>query len=95
VTLEAFLERPDRDKLRIALDPRASTDATSGLPAAAGAVEIIVGPEGGFGARDEALIDAHAVRRLRFGPRVLRADTAAIAICAFAQERWGDLASLS
>jgi 16S rRNA (uracil1498-N3)-methyltransferase len=81
--------------LRLVLDPRACTDARTELPATATAVEVFVGPEGGFGRRDEDIIDAAEVWRLRFGPRVLRADTAAIAICAWAQERWGDLSSLS
>jgi 16S rRNA (uracil1498-N3)-methyltransferase len=83
----------DAGVLRLVLDPRARTDARADLPQVTTAVEVIVGPEGGFGPRDEALIDATAAQRLRFGPRVLRADTAAIAICAWAQERWGDLSS--
>ncbi|HMB72067.1 MAG TPA: 16S rRNA (uracil(1498)-N(3))-methyltransferase [Gammaproteobacteria bacterium] len=89
--LRDFLSRGDAHRLRIMLDPRAHATAAAALPQSASALDVIVGPEGGFGPRDEAEFDEYPVRRLRCGPRVLRADTAAIAICALAQERWGDL----
>lgn len=76
---------------RFVLDPRAPAPAAIELPQSLGIVEVIVGPEGGFGPRDEESISASDVQRLRFGPRILRADTAAIAACTWAQERWGDL----
>jgi 16S rRNA (uracil1498-N3)-methyltransferase len=79
--------------LRLLLDPHAPGSVRAELPATARRVEVIVGPEGGFGPRDEAIIDAADIRRIQFGPRVLRADTAAITACAWAQERWGDLGS--
>ena len=50
-----------------------------------------VGPEGGFGANDWRRLDAAGFRRAGLGPRVLRAETAAIAACAVAQALWGDL----
>jgi 16S rRNA (uracil1498-N3)-methyltransferase len=81
--------------MRMVLDPRADSDARASLPQAATAVEVIVGPEGGFGPRDEPLLDRAGTRRIQFGPRTLRADTAAITACVWAQERWGDLDSLT
>ena len=89
--LEEFLGRGERDRLRIVLDPRAPGADAAALPPTAAAADVVVGPEGGFGPADEALFATHPIHRLRMGPRVLRADTAAIAICAFAQQRWGDL----
>lgn len=89
VPLHQYLDSPAA--LRLILDPRASSDAQDELPDTAAAVEVLVGPEGGFGPRDEALLEAANARRLRFGPRILRADTAAIVVCAWAQARWGDL----
>lgn len=80
--------------LRLVLDPRATGNTRAELPTATSEVEVIVGPEGGFGSRDEAIIADSGVQRIRLGPRVLRAETAALAICAWAQERWGDLSSL-
>jgi 16S rRNA (uracil1498-N3)-methyltransferase len=77
--------------LRILLDPTAQSQPRYEPPATARRVEMIIGPEGGFGPRDAAVIADSDARRMRFGPRILRADTAAITACAWAQERWGDL----
>jgi 16S rRNA (uracil1498-N3)-methyltransferase len=53
--------------------PMAAVDAPA--PAA-----ILTGPEGGFTPRERDLLLAHAsVRRIALGPRILRAETAAIA----------------
>jgi 16S rRNA (uracil1498-N3)-methyltransferase len=61
------------------------------LPDAAGPWAILIGPEGGFSdaerARLAALPQAHAVS---LGPRVLRADTAAVAALTLWQARLGD-----
>lgn len=50
------------------------------LPAgAAGPAALLVGPEGGFGPRDRGLLGRHDfVRPVSLGPRILRAETAAI-----------------
>ena len=54
---------------------------------------VLVGPEGGF-AEDEraALLRLPNVVRLALGPRILRADTAAVAALALVQSRAGRLA---
>lgn len=54
-------------------------------------VVIAVGPEGGFGPADWRTLDAAGFVRTTLGPRVLRAETAALTACAIAQSRWGDL----
>jgi 16S rRNA (uracil1498-N3)-methyltransferase len=43
------------------------------------AVRLAVGPEGGWTAEEEALFDAEGWRSVSLGPRILRAETAAIA----------------
>jgi 16S rRNA (uracil1498-N3)-methyltransferase len=60
------------------------------LPARAKAVVALVGPEGGLAADEIALAERHGFVPLSLGPRVLRAETAAIAIAAHCQRRWGD-----
>ena len=40
---------------------------------------ILIGPEGGFSAREHGMISALPVTRVSLGPRILRAETAAIA----------------
>jgi len=75
---------------RVALDVDARARLHD-LAAAARQVAIAVGPEGGFGASDWRRLDAAGFARIGLGPRVLRAETAAIAVCAIAQSLWGDL----
>ena len=43
------------------------------------AIEIAIGPEGGWAPSEEALFDANGWRAASLGPRILRAETAAIA----------------
>ena len=45
-------------------------------------LEIAVGPEGGLAPEEEALFDANGWRAVSLGPRILRAETAAIAALA-------------
>jgi len=75
--------------LRILLDPAANEPPA--WPSSASSITVIVGPEGGFGPADVLLLEHAGCMHLRLGARVLRADTAAIAACALAQQRWGDL----
>jgi 16S rRNA (uracil1498-N3)-methyltransferase len=46
------------------------------------ALEIAIGPEGGWSPAEEALFDANGWRAATLGPRILRAETAAIAALA-------------
>jgi 16S rRNA (uracil1498-N3)-methyltransferase len=45
-------------------------------------LEIAIGPEGGWAPLEEALFDANGWRAATLGPRILRAETAAIAALA-------------
>lgn len=55
---------------------------------------LLVGPEGGFHAEERALLlDREGVIRLALGPRILRADTAAVAALALVQAVLGDWGS--
>ena len=52
---------------------------------------VIVGPEGGFTVEERALVAAHErCVRVSLGPRILRADTAAVAALAIVQSVLGD-----
>jgi 16S rRNA (uracil1498-N3)-methyltransferase len=63
--------------------------ALAGLPRSP--LAVLVGPEGGF-AEDErvSLLKLANVVRLSLGPRILRADTAAVAALALVQAQLGD-----
>lgn len=53
--------------------------ATGGLGVAVGPAGLLIGPEGGLGPRDRATLDRLGfVRPVCLGPRILRAETAAI-----------------
>ncbi len=75
-------------RLALDLDARGSL---ADIAAPARQVAVAVGPEGGFGASDWRRLDAAGFARVGLGPRVLRAETAALAVCAVAQSLWGDL----
>lgn len=55
------------------------------------AVVLFVGPEGGFTEEEVALAASRGVHIVHLGPRVLRAETAAITLAALALHQWGDL----
>jgi 16S rRNA (uracil1498-N3)-methyltransferase len=56
-----------------------------------GAVGLMIGPEGGFDeAERAAILSVPRVVRLSLGPRILRADTAAVAALALIQATLGD-----
>ena len=97
-TLGGFLRESARDAdsgrsaapLRLLLSPGAA--ATLGdVPRPAGAVTVLIGPEGGLadGEHDAAL--AAGFIGVRLGPRVLRTETAAIVALALLQRQFGDL----
>jgi 16S rRNA (uracil1498-N3)-methyltransferase len=65
-------------------------DEEGGLPLAEACppapAAILIGPEGGFSPAERAMLVAHAAaRRVSLGPRLLRADTAAVAAIALWQ----------
>ena len=58
-----------------------------------GGIDILIGPEGGFAEEERAiLLLQKRTLRLSLGPRVLRADTAAVAALALVQAALGDWA---
>ena|SRR5688572_1645036 len=90
--LAAALEALPATGDRLALEP--SVPQSLGEHASPkGALIVAVGPEGGFGATDWRRLEAAQFARVGLGPRVLRAETAAFAVCAIAQSQWGDLQS--
>jgi 16S rRNA (uracil1498-N3)-methyltransferase len=72
-------------------------DAAEGLRtvlerrAAPRSVLVAIGPEGSWSEQEVQRARAAGFVAVRFGPRILRTDTAGIAALAVLQGRWGDL----
>ena len=94
VPLERFLEKRDAQRLLVFCDEAAEVaDSVQALKTAAAAngIDVLIGPEGGFAEEERALLLRQPkTLRLALGPRILRADTAAVAALALVQAALGD-----
>ena len=92
--LEPALRSLDPDRLLVVCDedaPLSSPLDALGNPGPARSLAVLIGPEGGFAPEERAEILARPnVVRLSLGPRILRADTAAVAALAIVQATMGD-----
>jgi 16S rRNA (uracil1498-N3)-methyltransferase len=92
--LDAALARWPAERLLIFCDEDA--ELANPMEALAAAlpttgVALLIGPEGGFDEVERAaILRTPRVLRLSLGPRILRADTAAVAALALVQARFGD-----
>jgi 16S rRNA (uracil1498-N3)-methyltransferase len=69
---------------------RTIRDALAGsVPAV---IHLYIGPEGGFAPEEVALAQAHGVRIVTLGPRILRAETAALVATTLALDAVGEMA---
>ncbi len=83
-----FASLPEQG-LRLMLSPHGDK-SLSQLALPKGPIALLVGPEGGLTAEEEALARAAGFLGLKLGPRILRTETAALALVATLQGRWGD-----
>ncbi|RJF68462.1 16S rRNA (uracil(1498)-N(3))-methyltransferase [Rhodopseudomonas palustris] len=97
IALDRFLaRRADGPRLLVFCDEDAEiADPIAALQGARVAslqgVDLLVGPEGGFSAEERALLLSQPrILRLALGPRIMRADTAAVAALALVQAVVGD-----
>lgn len=89
VALETLLAGWPAERALLFADETGGAAMPRALPPAA----ILIGPEGGFDADERAAIRAHPnATAIALGPRILRADTAAVAAIALWQARCGDWA---
>ncbi len=97
IQLDVLLGAWEKDRLLVFCDEDAPLqNPCAVLRALAGPVTprqlaVLIGPEGGFEGRErEALLGLPCVLHLPLGPRILRADTAAVAALALVQATLGD-----
>ncbi|MBX9965748.1 MAG: 16S rRNA (uracil(1498)-N(3))-methyltransferase [Burkholderiales bacterium] len=83
------LPSPQAGEVRLTLSP-AATQRLADLPRPSGPIALLVGPEGGLTSDEAALAQLRGFDSVRFGPRVLRTETAAVAALAALQTLWGD-----
>ena len=96
VSLDRFLSHRKAERLLVFCDE--ATDVANPLQALSGknvtqGIDVLIGPEGGFADEERAVLlrQPHTLR-LSLGPRILRADTAAVAALALVQTALGDWA---
>lgn len=84
-----WLRAPSSALTRLLPAPEAS-QGLSQLAPPAGAIELLVGPEGGLAPDESAAAVASGFRAVRLGPRILRTETVAPAALAAMNALWGD-----
>lgn len=91
LSLAAYLAsaREDAATTRCVLDPQAGSGLAA-LAQPAGPLHLLVGPEGGWSDEELAACRAAGCIGVGLGPRVLRTETAGLAMLAALQARWGD-----
>ena len=95
VPLGKFLDARDGKRLLVFCDEAAKVaNPVEALASAQGdprGIDLLIGPEGGFAEEERAvLLRQPRILRLALGPRILRADTAAVAALALVQAALGD-----
>ena len=88
IDLDAFLDQADGDGLRLLLTPDADRSLKQLEPPSK--VTLLVGPEGGLATEERQRAEKRGFLPVRFGPRVLRTETAPLATIAAMQALWGD-----
>ncbi|UZE48315.1 16S rRNA (uracil(1498)-N(3))-methyltransferase [Rhodopseudomonas sp. P2A-2r] len=97
-TLDKYLGQRDGARLLVFCDEEAPVAdpvaALAGAREQAGhGIDVLIGPEGGFaGPERDVLLKQPNILRLALGPRILRADTAAVAALTLVQAALGDFA---
>lgn len=105
-TLKEFLSRavPGPNEITLLCHPEygtplnqaisnASNTLKSNSPSHKPVINLIVGPEGGWSEAELNLAEQHGITPIRFGPRVLRTETAGLAMIAASTALldWGDM----
>ncbi len=85
---ETFLGEADAEGMRLLLAPDADRDLRCLEPPRS--VTLLVGPEGGLAPEERRRAETSGFVPVRFGPRVLRTETAPLAAIAAMQALWGD-----
>jgi 16S rRNA (uracil1498-N3)-methyltransferase len=90
-SLESLLRGWDEERALFFADEQGGAPPAAAFAERRGPAALLIGPEGGFDAGERAAIRAHpAATAISLGPRILRAETAAVAGCALWMATAGD-----
>jgi 16S rRNA (uracil1498-N3)-methyltransferase len=89
--LHRYVSNADPGALKLVLDPLAMSTPRSLALDATRTIDVVIGPEGGWSERDRKQLEAVGFQGVRLGPRVLRTETAGLAMIAALQAMAGDL----
>jgi 16S rRNA (uracil1498-N3)-methyltransferase len=90
-TLDGLLARPFDGRRVVLLETPGHPALAAHAVDASSSLLLLVGPAGGFEAREETALRSAGFAPASLGPRILRAETAAVAAVAISQAAWGDL----
>jgi 16S rRNA (uracil1498-N3)-methyltransferase len=85
-----WIKQCDND-INLILDPLAESSLANLGKLNNNIINILIGPEGGLSDEEVNLAKKFNFTSVKFGPRILRTETAAIAIVAAVQTVYGDL----
>lgn len=88
-SLAQWLGQSETGALRILLSPTAAQNLND-LPKPAGAIQLLIGAEGGLTPEEISLATDHEFTPIRLGNRILRTETAALTAISSLQTLWGD-----
>jgi 16S rRNA (uracil1498-N3)-methyltransferase len=94
LSTEEWLATPAyRDEIRLMLMPGdyPRINSLCGQLPANPHISLMIGPEGGFTDDEVSLCMQNGVKMVSLGPRILRAETAAVSVVALLQQHFGDL----
>ena len=90
ILLEELPEQLSTQAQKINLNPSAEKSLND-IKAEHPVKEVFIGPEGGLNETESQLLQQMNFTDIRFGPRILRTETAGPAVISAIQTLWGDL----
>lgn len=88
--LERWVDEQNAD-VKIICHPEIKDPHPRPSPVYERGVRVLIGPEGGFSPSEVKMSMENGFKAMSLGPRILRADTAAVAALSILQNTWGDL----
>ena len=92
IGFDRFVEGITTNSLNLLLHPDNSRESSNLPNEYSGDINIFIGPEGGFSQDEVLLLKKQNCINIQLGPRILRTETAPLAIIAILQYKYGDFA---